>query len=490
MADLKAILEAFEAAAYRKKFFAMDFYEPYSKQAEFLAAGAIYKERLFSAGNQLGKSLTGAFETACHLTGRYPTWWAGRRFDHPTRGWAGGVSAGAVRDINQGKLLGRAGVGEDRGTGMVPKDLILGASMLTRPSNSIDTLQVRHVSGGVSTLKFLSYEQGREKFQGEPIDFAWLDEEAPKDVYSEVFARTTATRGIIFTTFTPLNGRTELYTSFEAGGVGKYMITMRASDAPHMTEEMIAAMLAGYPSYQHGTRINGVPMAGEGRVFKISEEAIKEATIEAVPAHWRKLWGIDFGVAHPFAAVLIAWDVDLDVIHVLHANKVSDQGPMQHAALIRPRGPVPVAWPHDGNNREKGSLRPLADLYRKEGLKMLATHSTFPDGSMSTEAGIVEMEERMTKGKFKVAAHLSDWFTEFLNYHRKDGLLVRVADDLMSATRIAVMAKRYAQAIPLAGGLNQNYSTTGFTGQLRKADIARGADMDCPFDLYGRNEFD
>ena len=36
-------------------------YRPYLKQAEFHAAGARYEERLFMAGNQLGKTLAGAY---------------------------------------------------------------------------------------------------------------------------------------------------------------------------------------------------------------------------------------------------------------------------------------------------------------------------------------------------------------------------------------------------------------------------------------------
>src|SRR5690349_4151884 len=55
-------------------------FTPYPRQDEFFAAGAAYRERLFMAGNQLGKSLAGAVEVAYHLTGDYPSNWQGRRF--------------------------------------------------------------------------------------------------------------------------------------------------------------------------------------------------------------------------------------------------------------------------------------------------------------------------------------------------------------------------------------------------------------------------
>ena len=43
--------------------------------------------------------------------------------------------------------------------------------------------------------RFKSYEQGRQKFQGEGIDWGWADEEPPEDVYAELLARTIATGG-------------------------------------------------------------------------------------------------------------------------------------------------------------------------------------------------------------------------------------------------------------------------------------------------------
>ena len=54
-------------------------YVPYAKQQEFHSLGATKRERLFMAGNQLGKSLSGAAEMAIHLTGRYPHWWTDKQ---------------------------------------------------------------------------------------------------------------------------------------------------------------------------------------------------------------------------------------------------------------------------------------------------------------------------------------------------------------------------------------------------------------------------
>ena len=76
---------------------------------------------------------------------------------------------------------------------------------------------------------------------------------------------------------------------------------------------------------------------------------------------------------------------------------------------------------------------------------MAGSHSAHPDGSISTEVGVADMLSRMRSGRFKVASHLSEWWGEFRLYHRKDGMIVKVNDDLMSATRIAVMGRRFAK---------------------------------------------
>ena len=58
----------------------------------------------------------------------------------------------------------------------------------------------------------------------------------------------------------------------------------------------------------------------------------------------------------------------------------------------------------------------------------------------------MEMLDRMQAGRWKVFSHLVDWFEEFRLYHRKDGLIVKLQDDLMSASRYGLMMKRFGKA--------------------------------------------
>ncbi len=168
------------------------------------------------AGNQCGKSYCGSFETAMHLTGRYPDWWTGRRFDRPVRGWAASVTGEVTRDTCQRLLVGPPDNADRWGEGSVPADALDKTMRSTGVPNALNGIVVRHASGGTSSLGFKSYDQGRTKFQGETLDFVWLDEEPPFTLYMEALTRTNATGGMVFLTFTPLLGMSDVVHSFLA----------------------------------------------------------------------------------------------------------------------------------------------------------------------------------------------------------------------------------------------------------------------------------
>ena len=181
----------------------------YPKHMAFFAAGAVENDRCMMAANRVGKSYgVGGYETALHLTGHYPEWWVGRRFDHPIEAWAAGDTSETTRDIIQAILLGRKG---ELGTGLVPLDDIVGdPTRRAGVADAFDTAAIRHKSGGVSLIGFKSYDQGRKKFQGTAKHVCWLDEEPPSDVFEEAMMRLMTTSGLMICTFTPLEGMTEI----------------------------------------------------------------------------------------------------------------------------------------------------------------------------------------------------------------------------------------------------------------------------------------
>jgi phage terminase large subunit-like protein len=160
----------------------------------------------------------GAYSMTCHLTGLYPDWWTGRRFDQPIRAWAAGKTNETTRDIVQASLLGEISFEGPRkivsGTGMVPGHLLGQPTWKKGVPDLADTIKVRHVSGKWSRLGLKSYEQGRGSFEGTAQHVIWVDEECPLDVYGECLIRTATTNGIIVLTFTPLAGLSETVMQF------------------------------------------------------------------------------------------------------------------------------------------------------------------------------------------------------------------------------------------------------------------------------------
>lgn len=443
----------------------LSIYSAYPKQKEFHAAGRRYRERLFMAGNQLGKTWAGAFETAMHLTGLYPDWWTGRRFDMPVRCWAGGVTSETTRDTVQKLLVGQPEQEESYGTGAIPGDCIVEYTSARGVPNALDSVTVKHVSGGTSTLLFKSYERGREKWQGDTLHFIWMDEEPPADIYTEALTRTNATNGMVFITFTPLMGYSEVVSRFilpessspnDPSRANRTVIQMTIEDALHYTPEQRQAIIYSYPPHERKARAQGVPFMGQGQVFPVDEETITCDPFNP-PRHWAHIMGVDFGWDHPFAAVHIVYDRDSDIVYVTKNLRVREQTPVQHVGALRYWTDcfwAPVSWPHDGLQHDKGSGVSLATQYIAQGLNMLPDKATFPDGGNGLEAGVTEMLDRMRTGRWKVFSTCREWFEEFRLYHRAakpNGTvqIVKERDDVLSASRYAMMMLRFADTEPV-----------------------------------------
>jgi phage terminase large subunit-like protein len=438
----------------RQKEDRLKYYKPYPKQAAFHEAGAMVRERLLMAGNQLGKTLAGGFEVAMHATGRYPDWWKGKRFDRPIVAWAAGTTGETVRDTVQRVLIGRP---DQKGTGAIPKDAIKELIPARGVADLVDTIRVWHVSGKWSTIGLKTYLSGREKFQGETLDFVWFDEEPPADIYTEGLTRTNIGQNPVWMTFTPLMGVSEVVRRFLLEqSPDRHITTMTIDDVTHYSAEEKTRIIASYAAHEREARTKGVPTLGSGRIFPVEENAIciKQRDF---PPHWPRIGGMDFGWDHPFAAVELAWDRDVDCVYVSRCYRVSQMTPIMHAATLRPWGKdLRWAWPRDGRRETlEGAGIPLAQQYRAQGLDLLHQHAQFEDGSVSVEAGLMDMLGRMQTGRFKVFAHLNDWWDEWRLFHRKDGKVVKEGDDLMAATRYAVMMLRFARTKSSAASFNR-----------------------------------
>jgi phage terminase large subunit-like protein len=419
--------------------------ELYPRHMEFLTAGASFRERLFMAGNRTGKTETGAYELTCHLTGQYPAWWRGKRFDQPVNAWACGTTNGTTRDIVQDKLLGTEGA---HGAGMIPAHMIVKVSNKQGLPNAADTVLVRHVSGSLSRVSFKSYESGRKAFEGTAQHLIWLDEESPLDIYTECLYRTATTGGVLYTTFTPLGGMSDVVKSFlepenEEARAVKHVTQCDWSQVPHLDEAAKKQLLASTPVYQRDARTKGIPQLGAGAIYPLPESEILVPRFD-IPNHWPRSYGMDVGWNRT-AVVWGALDRENGIAYLYREYYRAQAEPVIHAAGIKAVGewiPGVVDPACLGSSQVDG--RTLMEMYGGLGLNL-------QPAANAVESGIYEVWDALSTGRLKVLDSLSNWVSEFRKYHRDEkGKIVKKDDHLMDATRYWWVSGRDQLADPPA----------------------------------------
>lgn len=437
---------------------------PYPIQVDFHNASLKNPERMLMAANRFGKTRSGGAEIAMHATGMYPPWYKGKRI--PKQGFyvCGSETNESLREIVQKELFGEEG----RGTGWLPKDSLhtVKARSASGVSDVVDYCLIRHKGGGLSKILFKTYEQGRTKWQGFSADAMWFDEEPPIDIYNEGQLRLLDRQGIVFTTFTPLLGMTEAVMHFIDGGDGIWYVSATWDDARHLDAATKIRLLKSLPPHERLARSEGVPMAGTGLVYPTRDDHLSVEPY-SIPMHWPRICGIDFGMDHPFAAVWLAWDRDADSIVLYDCYSAANEVAAYHSAAINARGRfIPVSWPADGMQRGKNDGIQLKEHFKNLGVNVLPQSARYKDGKknggmMSKEPIVQEIDQMMRTGRFKVFSTLLGWFREKRMYHRDDGQIVAVNDDLMSATHYAVMMRRWAKLPESTNG--QNSSLVGYS---------------------------
>tara|TARA_R110002124_G_scaffold72054_1_gene192925 strand:- start:2741 stop:4171 length:1431 start_codon:yes stop_codon:yes gene_type:complete len=441
------VLELLQEKQKRVETNRITYYKAYPYQKKFHAQGNDCAQRILMAANRVGKTYCGAVETAYHLTGVYPDWWEGRRFKKPVKVWAAGESNDTTRDIIQKELFGSPQDPSQLGKGAVPLDKIVSTVRKPGVPNAFSSALIKHVSGSNSQIAFKAYEQGYEKFMGEAIDVVWLDEEPKHEIFSQCITRTADTNGIVYMTFTPERGMTSVVSSFLNDlKPGQSMCTATWDDVDHLDEKTKTQLLAVYSPAEREMRSKGIPVFGSGLVYPVSEEDVVCDNFD-IPDHYLCIAAIDFGFDHPTAVSWAALDPDDDIIYIYDEYSRSKETPLTHAAVINARTPaLPVAFPHDGLQHDKGSGVQLAQQYRDLGVYMLPHHFSNPpvdgatSGNNSIEAGISELLQRFETGRLQIFKSCTGTLEEMRLYHRKNGKVVPIKDDLLSALRYAALS--------------------------------------------------
>lgn len=409
----------------------------YLKHNECFAAGDKFRQRCFMGGNGTGKSYgLGAYEVALHLTGDYPFWWVGLRFDTPIELWACGDTRETVRDTVQMYLLGKfASEGDEAlGTGLIPRNKLGKPRTISNTNGAVDFVPVRHKSGGWSRLQFKSYDQKRKAFQGTNVHFIWLDEEPPHNIFLECLQRGRGIDGRILLTFTPLSGHSEVVETFlkweKTNKEGGSIVTIHCAwdDVPHLEAGWMRATLAATPAYLRDARRRGIPSAGIGKVYTVEEDEFVISPIP-IPPHWRRVFGFDHGYFNT-AAVWIAYDKDSDVAYVYSDYKRGEVTTELHAMAIKARGDW-IPGRGDASARESDGQQ-IIDKYKALGVKLRLADK-------AVDAGIQEVLSRLSTGRLKIFSTCQKTIDEYRRYrYDEKQQIVKQHDHLMDALRYAI----------------------------------------------------
>lgn len=226
--------------------------------------------------------------------------------------------------------------------------------------------------------------------------------------------------------------------------MSRYVINLGWEDVPHLTEEDKKEILAGILPYEHDAVIHGRPQLGSGAIYPVPESDITVQPFR-IPDNWPRAYGLDVGWKKT-AAVFGAYCKKEDCWYLYSEYYRGYAEPSVHADNIKAKGTwIPgVVDCHSDRRGEAGSTE-LSILYDRFGLNL----SLAKNGPHTLEPSLLEVYQRLSSGRLKVFANLSNWFSEFRTYRKDmDGRVVKQEDHLMDATRYLVMMGEQVMEVP------------------------------------------
>ena len=258
----------------------MKWFKPFSYQSKFFELGKRFTRRGMIAANRAGKTIASTYETAFHLTGKYPPHWKGKVYESPIIAMCSGESWEQVAKTLQSKLLGCDDIKQSYrlGSGAIPRELIDFKSIRSDGANVL-AMEVWHTTGGKSKLYFSNYTQQVRHLQGFELDLVVLDEQPPDETFSELVVRTASRNGQVICSFTPLKGMSGLVRKFWDQVDGYAHVRVGWDDIPFTNEwgepffplEEREQLARDFMPWERECRMNGVPLMGKGVVFPLLE---------------------------------------------------------------------------------------------------------------------------------------------------------------------------------------------------------------------------
>jgi phage terminase large subunit-like protein len=447
------------------------YFRPFNHQSRFFSTAG-HPRRGILAANRIGKTVSTCFETACHLTGQYPEWWTGHRFDSAITCMVAGEGWSQVALVLQNELLGTQDVklNDNIGTGAIPRNCIIRDTMRSDGPNCIG-VEIQHVSGSKSYLLFANYTQEVRQMQGFKLNLAVFDEQPPDDFFSEIVTRTATTQGVILCSFTPLKGLNGLVSKFWNREEGYEFVRVAWTDVPEydpwgepfLLAETRRQLERDYLPHEREARIAGKPVMGKGAVFQIRDwPTYKSGDYNfAEMKNLHRAIALDLGLVNDKTVIsLMYWD-PYERTAYLHrqivVQGVEEAVPTQYINhLLRPEVfGTPIGLPADASTpgRYTMSANSIRELFEGYELNVIPRPVMNPPDSQGRitnhkSYGINQMRQMLEVGSLMVNENCVEFLKEAQNYFVDQHGRFSDPDDCIDSARYALLVCLNGDAEP------------------------------------------
>ena len=441
----------------------LQYFRPFEHQLAFFKTGSSARRGILAA-NRIGKTVSTCYETAMHLTGIYPDWWEGHRFDSAITAMVAGEGWSQVAMVLQNELLGTQDVKitEQLGTGAIPRYCIIRDTMRNDGANCLG-VEVRHITGAKSYLLFANYTQEVRQMQGFKLNLAVFDEQPPDDFFSEIVTRTATTQGQVLCSFTPLKGLNGLVSKFWNHEDGYDFIRVSWEDVPEYDPWQEPFLLKStrlqlerdYLPHEREARIAGKPVMGKGAVFQIRDWPLYKTgdyNFRELP-NIQRVISLDLGLVNDKTVIsLIYWD-PIEKVAYLHrqivVQGVEEAVPTQYINhLLRPEVfGTPIVLPADASTpgrytMSSSSIRELFEQYELNVYQKAIMNPPDSQGRVTNHKsyGINQMRQMLEFGTLQVNENCVEFLREAQNYYVDEHGRFSDPDDCIDSARYGLIA--------------------------------------------------
>lgn len=374
-------------------------YKPHEKQYQFHCSYC--KKKLYIGGNRSGKTTGGVVEAIWRAS-----------CTHPYRPELNAIGPNRGRVVAVDFLKGVDQILLPQYKQWVKPSMLRGGSW-----NTAWEAQARILTfANGSTIEFMSYEQGLDKFAGTSRHWIHFDEEPPKSIFTECLARLVDTNGEYWITMTPVEGITwihdELYEpniDLPANERTVEIVEINTLENPYLTQEGVQNLMDSMDTDDTVTRIGGGFVRKGGRVYKNFDPTLGAVQVLAesirdpktyFPAERGWMWGLslDHGFNNPTAVGWYAINTEGFLVKFDEWYK-NDLTVQQHAQVIHQKikehGRFPDLLIADPALKQKNGVSGTSiwEEYIKYGLP-------FTMGNNDVKAGIIRVKKYFTPADY------------------------------------------------------------------------------------------